>query len=160
MKHRWVIRLVVITLFGGVLWVATMRIAYTDRGYICENTGSRMGYREWFFGIKTNEWYYESELERFMEARHPAELQHRWTSYRGTGSSLIPVMKSYGHGRPGLIVTPTRERFDEYVRETLIYSRWSSSRKSERFRHEASARIFRIRVCSEAQDDPPRKISR
>ena len=46
------------------------------------------------------------------------------------------------------------------ARETLIYSRWSSSRKSERFRHEASARIFRIRVCSEAQDDPPRKISR
>ena len=93
-----------------------MLIAYTDRAYICENTGSRKGYREWFFGAQTNRWYRASELELFFIDQHPKKLQHRWTSYGGTGSSLIPFMKSHGHGSPGLILSPTQEMFDSYVR--------------------------------------------
>jgi len=115
MKRRWAIWIVVITLLGTALWAATMLIAYTDREYICENTGSRKGFREWFYGAKTNVWYQESELERFLKSDHPEMLRHRWTSYRGTGRSLIPFMKSYGHGQPGLILTPTRDMLDGYV---------------------------------------------
>ncbi len=92
-----------------------MLTAYTDRAYICENTGSRHGCREWFFGIKTKVWYHESALERFLKSENPQILRHRWTSYNGTGYSLIPVMKSFGHGRPGLILTPSREMLDDYV---------------------------------------------
>lgn len=115
MHRKWVIRFIVIAILGAALWASTMLIAYTDRGYICENTGSRKGHREWFFGLRTNEWYHESELEIFMETNHPESLQYRWTSYRGTGHSLIPVLKSYGHGRPGLIVFPTSGMLDDYV---------------------------------------------
>jgi hypothetical protein len=104
MKRRLVIGFLIAGTILVALWASTMLIAVTDRAYICENTGSRKGYREWFFGAHTNLWYRKSELERFMEVAHPNLLKHRWTSYMGNGRSLIPFLVSRGHGRPGPIL--------------------------------------------------------
>jgi hypothetical protein len=104
-----------VTALGIVLWASTMLVAYTDRAYICENTGSRKGCREWFFGVKTNKWYHVSELEKFLQSEHSEVLRHRWTCYGGTGRSLIPYMTSRGHGRPGPILILPRETLDDYV---------------------------------------------
>jgi len=138
MNRQWLIRIMVLTLIGGALWVTTMLIAYTDRGYICENTGSRKGCREWFFGVKTNEWYAESELERFLKSTHPEVLRHRWTSYRGTGRSLIPFAESRGHGSPGPLLSPSSEMLDAYVRSL------SSEQRLELYHIFSSAKEDRI----------------
>ena len=76
--------------------------AYTVYAYVCENTGSRKGHREWFFGLQTGTWYYESPLESFMKQAHPNQLTHRWTSYAGTGKNIFGQSMSYGHGRSPL----------------------------------------------------------
>ena len=115
MKRRLVIGLLIAGTIVVALWASTMLIAVTDRAYICENTGSRKGYREWFFGAHTNLWYRKSELERFMEVAHPILLKHRWTSYMGNGRSLIPFLVSRGHGRPGPILFLDSELLDEHV---------------------------------------------
>ena len=107
----------VVAIFVAALIAATTFIAYTDRSYICENTGSRKGCREWFFRTKTNEWYKKSELEEFLETKYPQRLRHRWTSYAGDGYSLIPGMISRGHGRPGPILMIDRVTLNEYVME-------------------------------------------
>jgi len=93
-----------------------------DVASICENTGSRKGYREWFLGTrtlylgKTGVWYQQSELERFMKAKHPAVLQYRWTSHMGTGRNILGMVISRGHGRPGPILNFSPELLDECVR--------------------------------------------
>src|SRR5512139_3683983 len=52
----------------------------TSRTYwfVCQNTGAQMGYREWFFGMKTGHWHKPSALETFVQQNHPGELKHRW----------------------------------------------------------------------------------
>jgi hypothetical protein len=115
MKQRLILELLIAGAIIVALWASTMLIAVTDRAYICENTGSRKGYREWFFGAHTNSWYRKSELERFMEAKHSDLLKHRWTSYMGNGRSLIPVMQSCGHGRPGPILFFDSNFLDDHV---------------------------------------------
>lgn len=103
--HRKIIILAFsITLLILALLGSTMCIAYTDREFICENTGSRQGYRDWFFGVRTREWRETSELDRFMRTNYSAQLQHRWTSYRGDGHSLLEGVLSRGHGRLGPIL--------------------------------------------------------
>lgn len=114
MKREVVIGILAAVLVGGLV-CSTMFVAYTDRGYICENTGSRKGCREWFFGAQTRSWSSKSELEKFMQAAHPDLMVHRWTSYMGTGHSLIPIMQSHGHGRPGPILFLPSPMFDEHV---------------------------------------------
>jgi hypothetical protein len=74
---------------------------YEDRAYVCENTASRYGYREWPNGSRTGMWYEKSPLEEFMERKHPGVLRHRWSSYAGTGKNLIGTPRSFGHGAPG-----------------------------------------------------------
>jgi hypothetical protein len=75
----------------------------SDRGFICENTGSRKGYRQWIFGLKTGHWYKKSPLEQFI-ARHDADaLVHRWTSYAGTGKNVFGMSIVHGHGCPGAV---------------------------------------------------------
>jgi hypothetical protein len=92
-----------------------------DWGFICENTGSRKGYRQWTFGPKTGHWYKKSPLEEFVAAHDPNMLAHRWTSYAGTGKNVFgkPVMR--GHSRPGAIL-----RFDH-----AIQSRWIADNPPE-----------------------------
>ena len=117
-----------------------MLIAVTDRAYICENTGSKKGYREWFFGSHTNEWYRKSELERFMEVTHPNLLKHRWTSYLGDGRSLIPVMQSRSHGKLGPILSLNSESLDKHV------SSLSDNQRLELYRTFADENMEKIQI--------------
>ncbi len=86
-----------------------------DWAFICQNTGSRKGYREWFFGAQTGHWYRQSELELFMATRHPTLLRHKWTSYAGTGKNILGIPVLHGHGRPGPIVLLSPDLLDEHV---------------------------------------------
>ena len=113
-----------------------MCIAYTDRAFICENTGSRYGYREWFFGVHTREWSKTSELDRFMQAKHSDQLSHRWNSYQGDGHSLLDTMLSRGHGRPGPILMLRPGMLDTHVasltdqEKLALYQLFSSTNKT------------------------------
>jgi hypothetical protein len=78
--------------------------AYRDWAFICENTGSQMGYRQWPFGFKTGQWYKQSPLEEFIQSEAPNTLIHRWTSYAGTGKNIFGMKILYGHDRPGAII--------------------------------------------------------
>ena len=50
---------------------------YRDRAFICENTGSRSGYRKWTLGPSTSHWYKKSPLEEFVETQEPDKIVHR-----------------------------------------------------------------------------------
>ncbi|MBI3986260.1 MAG: hypothetical protein HY343_05045 [Lentisphaerae bacterium] len=76
---------------------------YRDWFFLCENTGAKMGYRQWFFGLRTKHWHQESALEAFMTKEYPSELTNRWTSYSGTGINLFGEAVLFGHGSPGPI---------------------------------------------------------
>jgi hypothetical protein len=125
---------------------STMCIAYTDRAFICENTGSKHGYREWFFGVHTREWTQTSELDRFIQAKHSDQLSHRWTSYRGDGHSLLNVMRSYGHGQPGPILMLWPGMLDKHVTQLTdpeklaLYHLFSSA--DEKAIHSEVEKIF------------------
>jgi len=77
---------------------------YRDWAFICENTGSRKGYRQWLFGLKTGHWYEKSPLEDFIQSEDPNALVYRWMSYAGTGKNIFGQTILYGHGRPGAII--------------------------------------------------------
>ena len=100
-----------------IISIAVTSKVYTDWEYICENTGSRRGHREWHMGFnfKTGDWYKKSRLEEFMETTYPADLTHRWTSYAGTGRNILGKSQSFGHGRPGPILSVKYDIFNQYV---------------------------------------------
>ncbi len=87
----------------------------TDYAFICENTGSRYGFTKWRYGGQTGNWYRMSPLEDFMKRNHPERLTHRWTSYAGTGRTLLGVNVSFGHGRPGPILFLDNEVLAQYM---------------------------------------------
>ena len=62
-----------------------------------------MGYRKWFFGFKTNNWYQTSTLEKFIQDTSPEDLSHRWTSCQETGNNLFGMSISFAHGDPGAV---------------------------------------------------------
>jgi hypothetical protein len=86
-----------------------------DWAFICENTGSQKGYREWNSGRRSGHWYHESRLEQFMRKERPSELVNRWTSYAGTGKDILGQPTLFGHGRPGPILRVPPEFLDRYV---------------------------------------------
>lgn len=89
---------------------------HRDYAFICENTGSHKGYRQWRLGWPTREWHRESHLEQFMRAQHPTELRYRWTSYAGTGKNLFGQAILFGHGQPQVdLVAMKQSWFDSYV---------------------------------------------
>ena len=101
-RKHWIRAISILLVALSMLVVVLSFNAYTVFGYVCENTGSRKGHREWFFGLQTGAWYYESPLETFMKQAHPNQLTHRWTSYAGTGKNIFGQSMSYGHGRSPL----------------------------------------------------------
>ena len=105
------ITLATITAFIGGCGVQVCR----DWAFICENTGSRKGYREWNNGRRSGHWYRESRLEQFMRKEHPSDLVNRWTSYAGTGKDLFGQPTLFGHGFPGPILHVPAEFLDRYV---------------------------------------------
>jgi hypothetical protein len=98
---------VVVVLCGIGLLAYGVPVA-TDYAYVCENTGSRYGYRVWWTGARANDWYKPSPLEDFMRAEYPGVVRHRWTSYAGTGKNVVGESISFGHGAPGPAYRLTR----------------------------------------------------
>ena len=92
-----------------------------DWAFICENTGSRKGYRQWIFGTKTGHWYKKSPLEEFISLQDPAALAHKWTSYAGTGKNVFGIPVLFGHSSPGAI----------YRLDHQIQSEWIASNPPE-----------------------------
>lgn len=89
--------------------------AYRDWAFICENTGSRKGYRQWLFGLETGHWYKESPLEEFIQSEVPDDLVYRWTSYAGTGKNIFGTAILHGHGRPGAITHLDHETLSKWT---------------------------------------------
>ena len=91
---------------------------YRDIALLDRNTGSRKGYREWFFSLRTGEWQQDSALEQFMRSQHPDDFQQRWTSYQGTGHNGFGRAILFSHGRPGPLVTLPIENLNKYCEQT------------------------------------------
>jgi len=89
--------------------------AYRDWAFICENTGSHKGYRQWPFSLKTGHWYKTSPLEDFIQSEVPNALVHRWMSHAGTGKNIFGMTISYGHGRPGAITYLDHETLRKWM---------------------------------------------
>lgn len=87
-----------------------------DWAFVDRNTGSRKGYREWWFGWRTGAWYQESALEAFMPAEHLTDLRQDWVSYAGTGRSMFGTVTLRGHGRPGPILSLVPDVLGRYCR--------------------------------------------
>lgn len=77
---------------------------YRDKAFICENTASEKGYRQWPDGYISDEWYKTSSIELFMLEHYPNQLQHRWTSFRGDGKNVFGITMRFSHGFPGPIM--------------------------------------------------------
>ena len=103
MKTRYKTGIGVVAFFVSLFLLMSVQV-YRDWAFICENTGSSKGYREWFFEIKTGHWYKKSGLEDFMLEKHHDRLKHRWTSYAGTGKNIFGQAILRAHGRPGAIL--------------------------------------------------------
>jgi hypothetical protein len=112
-RRVWVvIGLVAAITFVGILPLQVCR----DWAFICENTGSHKGYRQWSVGWRTGEWYRESHLEQFMRQQHATELKYHWTSYAGTGRNLFGRAVLFGHAYPRVGTTIMHLGFfDSYV---------------------------------------------
>jgi hypothetical protein len=89
-----------------------------DWAYLDTNTGSRRGYREWIFGIRTGHWERPSKVDVFMQGRFPRELEHRWISYAGTGRNIFGMKVLHGHGRPGQLLRIDQQTLNQWF-ETL-----------------------------------------
>lgn len=115
-RGRAVLVVGVILIVAVVILCALGLQTHRDYAFICENTGSHKGYRQWGFGWQAREWYRESHLEQFMRLQHPTELRHRWTSYSGTGKNILGQPIRFGHGRPQVgSVIMDWTWFDSYV---------------------------------------------
>jgi hypothetical protein len=108
---KWVIVLVIIFVLGLILPAVQV---CRDWAYIDCNTGSRKGYRAWFFGLQTGSWYQESAIERFMRANHPEEFRQDWVSYAGTGRNVFGWAVLRGHGRPEPILSIDLKSLERY----------------------------------------------
>jgi hypothetical protein len=115
MKIRYKIGIGVIVFFVSLYILGSVQ-AYRDWGFVCENTGSTKGHREWLFGNKTGHWYEKSALEDFMLEKYPDRIKHRWTSYAGTDKNIFGQAILYGHGKPGAILD-TRIFLEDWVQK-------------------------------------------
>jgi hypothetical protein len=107
--------LVGVTVFVVFLSALPLEV-YRDYAFVCENTGSQKGYRQWCAGWRSAQWYRESHLERFLRRQYPSELANRWTSYSGTGRNALGRPVRFGHGLPQVNLIVTRPAaFDRYV---------------------------------------------
>jgi len=105
-----------IVLVVVVLFLVYPVPVYHVRGYVCVNTGSSRGYREWFWGTETGQWYRQSSLESFMRTNYPNELELKWVSYQGTGVNCFGQSMSFSHGMPGPIMPLVLNNvLDQYV---------------------------------------------
>lgn len=101
---RWLSITVSLFLIAFVLLlIVPVIIVHRDWAFVCEYTGSNMGYRKWCIGLKTHRWYRASPVETTIQKAFPDQLEHKWTSYAGTGYNIFGQRVLFGHGRPGPI---------------------------------------------------------
>jgi hypothetical protein len=113
--HILLVGVVIVAVALAVLDAMSLEVC-RDYAFICENTGSHKGYRQWCFGRQRRQWRRTSCLEEFMQCQHPTELRYRWTSYAGTGKNAFGRSIRFGHGRPGVgSVIMNSTWFDWYV---------------------------------------------
>ncbi len=114
-------RFSVVFIIGLMLVVALLvcseGVVYQDCGYIDNYTGSRKGYRSWYFGVKTQHWYNTSPLESFMQDHYPDALQHNRIRYQGDGKNLWGEIMLREHGRPGPMISLPTELLECYVKK-------------------------------------------
>ncbi len=71
MKNSYIKPAALFLVVGAALFVTSLAIfnfeVYCNWAFICRNTGSRKGYRQWFFGVQTGHWHNESALEKFIK---------------------------------------------------------------------------------------------
>lgn len=115
--HGRVTRIVVslVTLAVVVTVLSTLTVCH-DRAFVDRHTGSRKGFREWWFGLRTGEWHRQSLLERRVRANRRPPPTSDWVSYAGTGRNLLGRPMESGHGIPGPIILVSPEMLDEYCR--------------------------------------------
>jgi len=101
---------------GTIYVLVTNAVVCRDWAFICENTGSRKGHRDWQTGPRGNEWYRRSALEAFMLDHHPGDLSHRWTNYAVTGKTLFGAAVAHEHAQPGPILQLNLSALDVWVR--------------------------------------------
>ncbi len=112
MKRKQII--IVAVVFVGFLIVLMSSVGlYTDRAFICQNTGSQKGYREWFSGAISDEWYNKSSLEEFIAKSHKEELSFNWVSYKGTTKTIFGRL--HAHGNPSNMSFGKMKWLNEYV---------------------------------------------
>ena len=116
MKRRYVVTgfLVVFGAAAATFLICSIQ-AYREFGFICENTLSCKGHRQWILGIETGHWYYKSPLEQFIETDAAERLVHRWTSYAGTGKTLLGRPVLFSHGRPGAVMNLTHDVLRDWM---------------------------------------------
>ena len=102
--RRIIIVLVIICIILPTIYFLLNVCIYTDYGFICQNTASRKGYRQWIFGIRSNQWNKTSPLEVFMCKNHTKELSHRWVAYFGDVKNIFGMVITHDHGSPGPIL--------------------------------------------------------
>lgn len=88
---------------------------YRDVAFVCENTASAKGYYQWRDGSMSEEWYKTSSIDLFMREHYPNQLQHRWTSYRGSGKNVFGLTTVFSHGFPGPILRFGPKTLDRYM---------------------------------------------
>lgn len=93
-----------------------------------------------------------------MEVSHPNLLKHRWTCFAGNGRSLIPLLVSRGHGRPGPIYFVDSELLDEHVSSLADIQRLESyqtfsNENLETIRMKIES-IFDARIPAAEQEEP------
>ncbi|MCU0915083.1 MAG: hypothetical protein MUC88_11040 [Planctomycetes bacterium] len=107
-----------VALVALVVFVAACALElYRDHAFICENTGSHKGYRQWRLGFQSGHWYRESRLEQFLRKEHPTDLVNRWTSYEGTGRNILGQPLRFGHAFPGPVFDVPAVFLDRYVED-------------------------------------------
>lgn len=98
-RVRVAVALMAIVVFLGVL---ALEVCW-DSTFICENTGSRKGYRVWLIGLRSGPWCHESHLEHFMRRERPADLTYRWTRCGRIGRNILGRVRSFRGGFPPLL---------------------------------------------------------
>ena len=84
-----------------ILMLGPSTPVFHEHFYICTHTGSRRGYRKWFWGKKTRHWRDESRLASFMQKHHPGEFDHKWTWYSAGGVDCFGRDVSVACRNPG-----------------------------------------------------------
>lgn len=111
---KWRMLLVAGIVVMAIVAVIPLQVC-RDYTFICENTVSRMGYRQWCVGLQSGQWRRESRLEQFMRRQQPSELAHRWTFVSGAGKNLVGWTGLREDGFLRLNVAMHLDWFDSYV---------------------------------------------